>query len=99
MSWLRTYLQNDWQLAMGDWQYDVSCPLIDYRVFDLNVQVESTTGNTGITGKSKTKPPRDPRDPRGLLFLNTQVKNALVRRPLKTVMKRTPQEKKRLSYA
>jgi hypothetical protein len=40
----------------------------------LNVQVESTTG---ITGKSKTKHPRVPRVPRGLLFLNTQLKNAL----------------------
>jgi hypothetical protein len=49
-----------------------------YSVFDLNVQVESTTGGTGITGKSNTKPPRDPRDPRGLLFLNTQVINALI---------------------
>ena len=48
-----------------------------YSVFDLNVQVESTTGGTGITGKSKTKHPCDPRDPSGLLFLNTQVKNAL----------------------
>jgi hypothetical protein len=49
-----------------------------YSVFDLNVQVESTTGGTGITGKSKTK---HPRVPRGLLFLNTQVKNALIARP------------------
>src|SRR5262245_19270008 len=48
-----------------------------YSVFDLNGQVESTTGVTGITGKSKTKHPRVPRGPRGLLFLNTQVKNAL----------------------
>ena len=31
----------------------------------------------GITGKSKTKHPRVPRVPRGLIFLNTQVKNAL----------------------
>ena len=46
-----------------------------YSVFDLNVQVESTTGGTGSMGKSKTK---HPRDPRGLLFLNTKVKNALV---------------------
>jgi hypothetical protein len=44
----------------------------------LNVQVESTTGVTGITGKSKTK---HPRVPRGLLFLNTQVKNALNKSP------------------
>jgi len=43
----------------------------------LNVQVDSTTGGTGITEKSKTKHPRNPRVPRGLLFLNTQVKNAL----------------------
>ena len=49
----------------------------NYGVFDLNVQVESTTGVTGITGKGKTKHPRDPRVPRGLLFLNTQVKNAI----------------------
>jgi hypothetical protein len=49
-----------------------------YSFFDLNVQVESTTGGTGITGKSKTKHPSDPRVPRGLLFLNTQVKNALI---------------------
>ena len=48
-----------------------------YSVFDLNVQDESTTGGTGITGKCKTKHPRVPRAPRGLLFLNTQVKNAL----------------------
>ena len=52
--------------------------LENYGVFDLNVQVESTTGATGDTGKSKTKPPRVPRAPRGLLFLNTQVKNALI---------------------
>jgi len=45
-----------------------------YSVFDLNVRVESTMGITGITGNSKTKHPRVPRD---LLFLNTQVKNAL----------------------
>jgi len=49
----------------------------NYSVFDLDVRVESTTGVTGITGKSKTKHPRDPRDPRGLVFLNTQAKNAL----------------------
>jgi hypothetical protein len=49
-----------------------------YSFFDLNVQVESTTGGTGITGKSKTKHPRGPRGPRGFLFLNTQVKNALI---------------------
>jgi hypothetical protein len=48
-----------------------------YSVFDLNVQVESTTGGAGITGKSKSKHPRDPRVPRGLLLLNIQVKNAL----------------------
>ena len=48
-----------------------------YGVFDLNVQVEPTTGGTGVTGKSKTQPPRVPRAPRGLFFLNTQVKNAL----------------------
>jgi hypothetical protein len=52
-----------------------------YSVFDLNVQVESTTGVTGITGKSKTKHPRVPRVPRGLLFLNTQVKNAVGMKP------------------
>jgi hypothetical protein len=52
-----------------------------YSFFDLNVQAEPTTGVTGITGKSKTKHPRDPRVPRGLLFLNTQVKNALIARP------------------
>jgi hypothetical protein len=40
-------------------------------VFDLNVQVESTTGVTGITGKSKTKPPRAPP---GLLFLTPSVR-------------------------
>ena len=51
---------------------------VTYSVFDLNVQVESTTGATGITGKSKTKHPRVPRVPRGLLFLNTQLKNALI---------------------
>ena len=34
--------------------------IITYSVFDLNVQVESTTGATGITGKSKTKHPRVP---------------------------------------
>jgi hypothetical protein len=45
-----------------------------YSVFNLIVQVESTTGGTGITGKSKTKHPRVARVPRGLLFLNTQVK-------------------------
>ena len=53
-----------------------------YSVFDLNVEVESTTGVTGITGKSKTKHPRDPHDPRGLLFLISQVKNALVAQKL-----------------
>src|SRR5215468_10798969 len=36
-----------------------------------------TTGNTGSSGKSKTNHPRVPRAPRGLLFLNTQLKNAL----------------------
>jgi hypothetical protein len=51
---------------------------VTYGVFDLNVQAESTTGATGITGQSKTEPPRVPRAPRGLLFLNTQVKNALI---------------------
>jgi hypothetical protein len=45
-----------------------------YSAFDLNVQVESTTGGAGITGKSKTK---HPSVPSGLLFLDTQVKNAL----------------------
>src|SRR5215475_4227670 len=35
-------------------------------------------GGTGITGKRKTKHPRVLRVPRGLLFLNTQVKNALI---------------------
>jgi hypothetical protein len=53
----------------------------DNSAFDLNVQVESTTGDAGITGKSKTKHPRVPRAPRGLLFLNTQVKNALNESP------------------
>src|SRR5262252_3882758 len=52
---------------------NISTPF--YGVFDLNVQVESTTG---VTGKSKTKHPRVPRAPRGLLFLYTQVKNALI---------------------
>jgi hypothetical protein len=54
---------------------------LTYSVFDLNVQVESTTGVTGITGKSKTKHPRVPRGPRGFLFLNTQLKNALILDP------------------
>ena len=31
-----------------------------YSAFDLNVQVESSTGDTGITGKSKTEHPRGP---------------------------------------
>jgi hypothetical protein len=31
-----------------------------YSAFDLNVQLESSTGGTGITGKSKTKHPRGP---------------------------------------
>jgi hypothetical protein len=48
-----------------------------YGAFDLNVQVESTTGGAGITGRSKTKHPRVPSDPRGLLSLNTKLKNAL----------------------
>src|SRR5262245_6789868 len=51
----------------------------EYSVFYLYVQVESTTGVTGTTEKSKTKHPRDPRVPRGLLFQNTQVKNALTK--------------------
>jgi hypothetical protein len=51
--------------------------LLSYGVFDLNVEVESTTGVTEITVKSKTKSPRNPRDLRGLLFLNTRLKNAL----------------------
>jgi hypothetical protein len=42
-----------------------------YRVFDLNVQVESTAWDTVITGKGKTKRPSAPRAPRGLPFLNT----------------------------
>jgi hypothetical protein len=29
--------------------------LSSYNVFDLNIQVESTTGATGITGKSKAR--------------------------------------------
>ena len=30
---------------------------LTYSVFDLNIRVESTTGDTGITGKSKINIP------------------------------------------
>src|SRR5262245_56757609 len=49
------------------------------HIKDTNVQVESTTWVTGIKGMFCFALPLDPRDPRGLLFLNTQVKNALNR--------------------
>jgi hypothetical protein len=54
---------------------------------------KKTTGDTGKIGKGFMEDrfsiaynqayPRDPRVPRGLLFLNTQLKNALVSRALR----------------
>jgi len=52
--------------------------LSTYSVFDLNIQVELTTGGAGNTEKSKTKHPRVPRAPRVLLSLNTNVKYDLI---------------------
>src|SRR5262245_14635997 len=64
-----------------------------YSVFDLNVQVESTTGGTGITGKSKTKHPRVPRVPRGLLILNTYVSRRTPRPPIRYSLELFPQHR------